>query len=75
MLVDSPKLCCLTPCVKVDADSDQHDPKGEMVNSTDFKKQQLIVVQHTVVYPFASGAFTVNILVFLGVTWDSRMES
>ena len=75
MLVDSPNLGCLTSCVKVDTDSSEHGPKREMVNPTDFKKLQLVVVQHTVVYPFASGTFTVNVLIFLGVPWDSRMEA
>ena len=57
----------LCPCIKMDADSDYHRPKGKVIFSTNFQVLQLVVVQKALVQPLACGAFVVNFFVFIRI--------
>ncbi len=61
--------------IKVYAYADEHTPEGEMVRSTYFQMLQAVVIENTVIYPFAGSAFFVDIFVLLGIPWYARLET
>ncbi len=63
------------PCIQMDADPDQHSPEGKVVFSPYFQMLQAVVIEDTVIYPLTGSAFTVNILVLLGIPRYAGMET
>lgn len=59
----------------MDADADNHGPERIMVNTADFKVQQVVVVQDTVIETLTGSALAVEGAVKRAVPWDTRMEA
>ena len=51
----------------MNTNSDYHCPKGVVIITTDFKRQQMIVIQDTVIYPFTGSTFFVDRLILFTV--------
>ena len=58
----------------MDAYADDHGPEGEMFYPPDLQVLETVVVQKTVIDPFASGPVPVDVLKQAGIPWYGRME-
>ena len=58
----------------MDAYADDHGPEGEMFYPPDLQVLKTVVVQKTVIDPFASGPVHVDVLKQAGIPWYGRME-
>lgn len=58
----------------MDTDPDDHCPEGEMFYPPDLQVLETVVVQETVIDPFASGTVLVDVLKQVRVPWDGCME-
>ena len=68
-------MCCFISGIQMDADADQHAPEGEMILSAYLKMLQAVIIQKTVIQPFACRPFFIKHPVFFGIPWDAGMET
>jgi len=65
----------LQSCIQMDADTDYHGKDGIPLPGMDPHIMQMVVVQDTVIYPFAGSAVIVNLLIFIRTSGYRSIES
>ena len=59
----------------MDADTDQHCPKREMILSPDFQMLQEIVIEDLVIHPLTGSTLAVGFFIKSGIPGDTGMET
>ena len=61
--------------IQMDADTDQHRPKREMIFSPDLQMLQAVIIENPVIYPFTGSTIAVGFFVKIGISGDTAMET
>lgn len=68
-------MCSFISCIKVYAYAYEHSPKRKMVPAAYFQMLQAVIVQDTVIDPFACSALTVDCYILLRTSGDTWLET
>lgn len=69
------QMPCFMPGIQMYTDGDEHAPEGEMVPASNHQVLQAVIIEHTVIDPFAGSPFLIKILILLRIPWEPGMET
>lgn len=59
----------------MDADADQHHPKGEMILSPNLQVLQTVIIEDPVIYPLRGSTFAISFFIKSGIPGNTGMEA
>lgn len=69
------QMGCFIPGIQVYTDADEHASEREMVPAPYHQMLQAVVIQHTVIEPFAGSPFLIEVPILLRIPWDPWVET